>query len=173
MTAQINSQISLKRLLKDIFWYDAAMSALILIPLYVNAEIGMNDYPPDIKEKFGPMSEKAKKQGMIMAIPFFFIMIGGIVWSNSRLKKVNNGRLSLKHAFINAFSLILSGWFFDLTILDWLMFVKITPDFVVLPGTEGMAGYDDYGFHLREHMRALPFLAISAFIIALFTAKEV
>ncbi|MCP4426060.1 MAG: hypothetical protein GY803_16325 [Chloroflexi bacterium] len=166
------TRITLKRLLKDIFGYDAAMAVLILTPLYVNAEMWLNDYPPDIKEKYGPMSDKAKRQGMIIAIPFFFVMIGGIVWSNLRLKRANGGYLSRKAAFINAFSLIFSGWFFDLTILDWLMFVKYTPDFVVLPGTEGMAGYDDYGFHLREHMRALPFLAVGAFIIALLTAKE-
>jgi hypothetical protein len=80
--------------------------------------------------------------------------------------------LGRKAAFLNAFALIFSGWFFDLTILDWLLFVKVTPSFVVLPGTEGMAGYDDYGFHLREHMRALPFLAVGALVIALLTAKE-
>jgi hypothetical protein len=168
----MQNQLSLKRLFKDIFWYDAALAALILGPLYYNAEMWMNDYPPDIKEKFGPMSDKAKKQGYIVAVPFFLVMVGGIFWSNFRLKKVNNGRLSRPTAFNNAFALIFSGWFFDLTILDWLMFVKFTPDFVVLPGTEGMAGYDDYGFHLREHMRALPLLAAGALIIALLTAKE-
>jgi len=32
-------------------------------------------------------------------------------------------------------------------VLDWLIFVTIQPDFVVIPGTEGLAGYKDYGFH--------------------------
>jgi hypothetical protein len=172
MQSQAENKLSLKRLLQDIFWYDATMATAILGALFYNAEIWLNDYPPDIKEKFGPMSEKAKKQGTMIAIPFFLIMIGGIVWSNLRLKKANGGQLGRKAAFLNAFALIFSGWFFDLTILDWLLFVKVTPSFVVLPGTEGMAGYDDYGFHLREHMRALPFLAVGALIIALLTAKE-
>ncbi|MDH3734751.1 MAG: hypothetical protein OEU54_14585 [Gemmatimonadota bacterium] len=35
----------------------------------------------------------------------------------------------------------------DLLILDWLILVRIQPGFVVLPGTEGLAGYDDYRFH--------------------------
>ena len=148
------------------------MAALILGPMYYNAEMWLNDYPPDIQEKFGPMSEKARREGTIVAIPFFIVMVGGIIWSNLRLRQTNGGHLGRKAAFLNAFALIFSGWFFDLTILDWLMFVKYTPSFVVLPGTEGMAGYDDYGFHLREHMRALPFLAIGAVIIALLTAKE-
>lgn len=171
MQAQTINQLSLKRLFKDILLYDATMTAVILGSMFYNAEIWVNDYPPDIKEKFGPISDKTKKQATIVAIPFLIIMIGGIIWSNLRLRKANGGQLGRQAAFLNAFALIFSGWFFDLTILDWLMFVKVTPSFVVLPGTEGMAGYDDYGFHLREHMRALPFLAVAALVIALLTAK--
>jgi hypothetical protein len=172
MQPQKINQLSLKKLFKDMLLYDATMAAIIIGALFYNAEIWLNDYPPDIKEKFGPISDKAKRQGTIIAVPFFLIMIGGIIWSNLRLRKANGGQLGRQAAFLNAFALIFSGWFFDLTILDWLMFVKVTPSFVVLPGTEGMAGYDDYGFHLREHMQALPFLAVGAFIIALITAKE-
>jgi hypothetical protein len=37
----------------------------------------------------------------------------------------------------------------DLFILDWLIFVTILPVFVVIPGTEGLAGYKDYWFHVE------------------------
>lgn len=37
----------------------------------------------------------------------------------------------------------------DLVVLDWLIFVRSRPRFIVLPGTEGMAGYKDYFFHLK------------------------
>lgn len=37
----------------------------------------------------------------------------------------------------------------DLLILDWLIFVTIQPDFIVIPGTEGLAGYKDYWFHFE------------------------
>jgi len=36
-----------------------------------------------------------------------------------------------------------------LLILDWLIFVTIQPSFIVIPGTEGMAGYKDYWFHFQ------------------------
>ena len=65
-------------------------------------------------------------------------------------------------AFANIFAFIVSAWLLDLTILDWLLFVTIIPDFVVIPGTEGLVGYDDYPFHLREHLRAFPFLALAS-----------
>ena len=37
----------------------------------------------------------------------------------------------------------------DLLVMDWLIVCTITPRFLVLPGTEGMAGYKDYRTHPR------------------------
>lgn len=165
-------ELSLHQLLKDCALFNLALGTFIVGTAYYNAEIWINDYPPDIKEKFGPPSKQAKQKAVILAVPFFLIMVGGLVWSNLRLKRANGGHLSVSTAFLNGFALIFSGWFLDLTILDWLVFVRHTPKFMVLPGTEGMAGYDDYTFHLKEHMRALPMLTIPAGIIALFTASR-
>jgi hypothetical protein len=167
----LQNELSLKQFSQDALLFNGLLGVLLVGSLRWNAEIWVNDYPPDIKEKVGPMSRRTKKQATLIAIPFFFIMIGGIVWSNLKLKQKNNGQLSLTAAFTNAFALIFSGWFFDLTILDWLMFVRHTPDWVVIPGTEGMAGYEDYLFHLKEHARALPMLAAFSLVFALFTAS--
>lgn len=168
----LQNELSLKQFARDALLFNGLLGVLLVGTLRWKAEIWANDYPPDVKEKFGPMSPHTKKQATLVAIPFFIIMIGGIVWSNLKLKQRNEGKLSLTAAFANAFALIFSGWFLDLTILDWLMFVRNTPDWVVLPGTEGMAGYDDYMFHLKEHTKALPMLAIFALIFALFTASR-
>ena len=172
VTTAVTQELSLKQTAVDAALFNILLGSLIVGTLKINPAIWANDYPPDIKEKFGPMSKKTKRQAAIVAVPFFVLMIGGLIWSNIKLKRRNQGKLSFKAAFLNAYILILSSWLFDLTILDWLMFVRLTPDFVVLPGTEGMAGYDDYGFHLREHMRALPMLAGFALIVALLTASR-
>jgi hypothetical protein len=37
----------------------------------------------------------------------------------------------------------------SMLILDWLIFVTVQPAFVVIPGTEGLAGYRDYWFHFE------------------------
>lgn len=34
-----------------------------------------------------------------------------------------------------------------------LVFVTLQPCFVVLPGTEGLQGYRDYGFHFRQFLK--------------------
>ncbi len=172
MNTAVRTQLPPKQLLVDMGWYNASLATMILGGLFVNPEIWVNDYPPDIKEKYGPMSARVKRQATLIAIPFFIVMLGGLVWSNLKQKRQNGGVLSFKAAFVNAYALIISGWLFDLTILDWLVFVRWTPSIVVLPGTEGMAGYDDYGFHLRAHLKALPMLTIFALVIAALTASR-
>ena len=159
-------------LLKHIIPYNAALTTLVLGSLYHNAEMWVGDYPPDIQKKFGPPSPKSQRQAKILAIPFMIISLGGIIYSLRHLKQLNHGTLPFSAAFPHTTGLMLSFWLFDLTILDWLMFVRITPSFVVLPGTEGMAGYDDYMFHLKEHMRAFPFIILAGAIIAWLAAKS-
>lgn len=165
-------ELSLRRFLGETAVYNTLLSGMILGTMRWNPGIWAHDYPPDIKEKFGPVDARTRRQASIVAVPFFLIMFGSIIASNMRLKRRNGGRLSLKAAYANGFGLIFSGWLFDLTILDWLVFVTITPEIVVLPGTEGMAGYDDYLFHLRAHLRALPMLAVLAMVLALLTASR-
>jgi hypothetical protein len=62
----------------------------------------------------------------------------------------------------------------DLVVLDWLVFVTLQPRFVVLPGTEGMAGYRDLRFHVRGFARAsvasLVIAAVFAAVVAIASA---
>ncbi|NKQ37693.1 MAG: hypothetical protein HF973_19040 [Chloroflexi bacterium] len=159
---------SWRRILLDGGAMSGALGALIVSPLAINAEMWVNDYPSDIKKAFGSKSKKAQIQERILAIPFFGIILGGVIWSNRKLRRENGGTLTFKATFWHTYALFACFWLFDLTILDWLLFVTFTPRFVVLPGTEGMAGYNDYGFHLKVSLPALLFMAIPALIVALF-----
>ena len=160
------------RLWKDGSLMNGALTAVIFGSLYLNPEIWVHDAPPDIREKFGPKSEKAKRQTTLIAIPFFLILFGGVIRSNILLKRQNGGRLPFKTAFLNAYGLFLYFWLFDLVILDWLIFVTLKPSFLIFPGTEGMAGYDDYGFHLKTALPALPMAILPSLLIAAFTARH-
>jgi hypothetical protein len=64
-----------------------------------------------------------------------------------------------------AYFTIMFGTFnvLDCVVLDWAL-VYWQPRFVVLPGTEGMAGYRSYWFHFRGFLIGIPlFLVGSAF----------
>jgi hypothetical protein len=61
--------------------------------------------------------------------------------------KAANG--TVLEIFVAAFGMLFLSNLVDWLILDWLIFCTITPAFAVLPGTEGMAGYKNYGMHFR------------------------
>ena len=49
-----------------------ALTIMIVVSLIINKEMWLQDYPPDVKSKWGPISEKAKRQHFVFAI-FFFV----------------------------------------------------------------------------------------------------
>jgi hypothetical protein len=51
-------------------------------------------------------------------------------------------------------------------LLDWLIISKITPGFVVIPGSE-VEDYKDFSHHYRGHLRAAVVMVIISVVIAL------
>ena len=160
-----------KRFLKDAAIYNGLITTIMLSSVFHNKEIWVHDYPPDIKEKYGPVSEEARQLARLWAIPFFVVILGWVIFATLRLKKANNGRLSFKDAFKYIYLLFMSFWTYDLIIMDWLIFSTIQPSFIILPGTEGMAGYKDYAFHLKVSWPFILIMAIPSAIIALFVSR--
>ena len=54
----------------------------------------------------------------------------------------------------------------DWLVFDWLIVVRIRPSFLVLPGTEGMAGYRDYAFHFRGFLIGIPITSAASLLLA-------
>jgi hypothetical protein len=54
----------------------------------------------------------------------------------------------------------------DLLLLDWLLLMTFKPRFMILPGTEGMAGYNDYGFHFRKFLNGIVFTFLLSLIVS-------
>jgi hypothetical protein len=54
----------------------------------------------------------------------------------------------------------------DLLILDWLLFCTITPRWIVIPGTAGMAAYKDYLFHFRAFLKGTALCALAGGVVA-------
>jgi len=133
--------------------YGAILSA-VLFPLtmglvLINPEIMLKDYPPDIQAKYGPMSERSKRQRIPVAI-FFVAVLFGIVAQSFMGVRANTGDdIPFLAAFVHLFVMFSMFNLLDWLVLDWLIVVAIRPRFMILPGTEGLAGYADYGFHFR------------------------
>ena len=163
-----------KYLVRHSLKYGLMLSVLVTpflgASLYVNPEIFVNDYPPDIREAVGPMNESTRRQAMVAASVILPIMIGVPIYSLVRLKR-QRPHLSFRSAFLSTF--IVGNVFnlYDLVVLDWLIFIVIQPELVVLPGTEGMVGYQDYFFHLVESTWGLAGITILSLVIALIGTR--
>ena len=144
--------------------------ALLLVVLRANAEVMLNDYPPDIKAKWGPMTERTKRQRVVVAAVFLVAILGVVAWSLQTLPSFVARDTTFASAF--AYFAIMFGTFnvLDCVVLDWGL-VYYQPRFVVLPGTEGMAGYRNYWFHVRGFLIGIPIVlagsALAAGILAI------
>lgn len=144
--------------------YAAALALLIIGSVWFNAEMWLNDYPPDIKAKFGPMSDSTRRQRNWLALVVMSVMLGGplvAVWQLSE----QIGDVGFAAAFLCAFIVLFLFNLVDLLLLDWLFFIVIQPRFAVLPGTEGLTGYQDYAFHFRGFLIGMIFCLVGGLII--------
>ena len=141
------------------------MGVIFLAIAYVNPEIWLNDYPPDIRERFGPMSERARKQRTLAGVPVFLLLFVTIALSAFRLARIGDDGIFFA-VFFGTFIILLVFNLVDLLILDWFVFNTLRPGFVVLPGTEGARGYSDYGFHFRAFLKGVVGALVVSFIVA-------
>jgi hypothetical protein len=123
-----------------------------------------SNLPGDILAAIPPQTEAEKREAKILSIPLFVILIGGMLYSTYTFAAQSGaGFLPL---FLHALVVILVVSTFDLVFIDWVILNTITPKWAVFPGTDGLAGYKNYGFHGRAHLRVLPAQIFGAAITA-------
>ncbi len=143
-----------------------SLSILFVGLAWISPESWVDDYPPDIRARYGPMSDRAKRLRRSAGIPLAIIMLGSIALAMVSLWGSSGGQIGFFDAFVVIFVMLLMFNLVDLLLIDWLFFVSIQPRFIVLPGTEGMAGYKDYGFHLRAFFKGLGASFLGSLVLA-------
>jgi hypothetical protein len=137
----------------------------ILISFSINPEIWVGDYPPDIKARFTPVRSDTKRHKRLASLAFLIFLVGVIALSILQLDRLL-GSLTFWVVFLSAFITLLVFNTFDLLVLDWLIFNTLQPKMIILPGTQGMAGYKDYAFHFRGFLIGLVFCLVGALVSA-------
>jgi len=114
---------------------------------------GYSDYPDCIKEKVPPQTIHEKRVASLIAIPWLVFVLGFPIYSTLALKSKLSGEIPFWLAYLNLTVLYLAVTIGDLLVLDWLVISKITPRFIIIPGTEP-GDYKDFSHHFRGHIRA-------------------
>ncbi len=126
---------------------------------------GYRDYPEVVKQKVPPQTKKEKALAGIVGLPWFIFVLGFPVVSTYMLKSNLGDEISFFKAFLNIYVLFSFATVGDLVILDWLIISKITPRFVIIPGTE-VRDYKDFSHHYKGHAKAAILLIPLSLIIA-------
>ena len=126
---------------------------------------GYQDYPDSVKKKVPPQTKRERTIAGIVGVPFIVFAIGFPIYSVVALKTQLGSHISFIEAFIHLLVLVMSANLGDLVILDWLIISKITPSFVVIPGSE-VKDYKDFSHHYKGHIRATLIMILLCGIMA-------
>jgi len=143
-------------------------SLWLIISLLVNPRIFLHDYPAKIQEKVSPKTNAEKRLTYIFGVPFMLMLLLGSFLSTLSLK--NSGNIQFLALWLNAAGVLLVFNIVDWLILDWLIFCTITPRFVVIPGSEGMPDYKDYGFHFRGFLHGIAYSVLGGLLITVMVS---
>jgi hypothetical protein len=154
----------------DTFIYGIGLSLLLTTIMIVSGLIApdmwVSKYPPDIQQRYGPMSQQAARlRPYVAVLVFMAALLVPLLGLFALRAEVGEVTFILAFAFTSVTLLVFNT--FDLILLDWLLFCTIRPKLMVLPGTEGMPGYRDYRFHFIGFLKGLVFCTVGGLVIAL------
>jgi len=144
--------INISKILLDGALLSILSSILLIVILWINPRLFLQDYPDEIQAVVPPKTDLEKRQSLIAGIPFLLLLFAVPFISTLILKRQSVEMISFFSLFFNAFGVAFFFNLVDLLVLDWLLFCYITPGFLVIPGTDGMEAYKDYGYHFRAFL---------------------
>lgn len=157
--------LNISKILIDGAIVSAIASLYLLAVLYLNPRLFLQDYPEDIQRAVPQKTKEEKRLSIMLGTPFLILLLLGPFISTLNLKFQGGGELSFFVAFSQAFGVVFIFNLVDWLILDWLIFCTITPGFLIIPDTEGMAGYKDYSFHFRAFLAGTVLSIIAGLIM--------
>ena len=164
------------QLLENILLHGSVFAVLLTVYLLavmrgLNPRIwAFSDYPKEITDHVPPQTDRERKIGAYLAIPFFILGLGFPLVSTLILEGLYGGTIPLMDAFLNFFGIMMFGNFADLVILDTLIVGTITPDWVIIPGTEHMRDkeYKDFRlYHAKGHVYGTILMAVLSLVFSL------
>lgn len=168
----VQGELSGKQLLRDGAILCGVIGPVVMGSLYYNAEIWLQDYPPDVRAVYGPARRpETRRQQILVAGPMVLLMLGWPVCSTLQRRAANGGRLSFPAAFLHAAGLLWLFNLFDAVVLDYLILTRMQPRFAVLPGTEGLAGYHDMRLQARAFLKGNVFALVAGVTIGWLTHR--
>jgi hypothetical protein len=148
-------------------FYGAALTGyLFLFMITFSPRVwGYKDYPDVVKKKVPAQTRKEKMLGAVVGLPWFVFVLGFPVFSTLALKSKLGGEIAFAAASLNVLVMFIFATLGDLVLLDWILISKITPKFVIIPGSV-KEDYKDFSHHFKGHAKAAVPLVVLCLAIA-------
>jgi hypothetical protein len=140
-------------LLRTIFLFGVPLAiclfALMVIMLKRNPRLLLHAYPEDVRAAVEPKSLAEKRKSAYWTAMFLILAVAFPFSAALASKAANRQFLEI---FFTAFGVLQLFNFMDWLLFDWLIVCTLTPAFLVIPGTDGMAGYKNYRMHVASFL---------------------
>lgn len=132
-------------------------TVVVLASFVLKPRLWLHALPPDIQAMAPPKTPAERRLTGVMGAIVLFCFFGiPILLTWQRHLQVAGGFSSLAAVgYLYGVCMIVNLW--DLVGIDWPYAYRIDPGRPPIPGTEGAAGYKDYGFHTRAFFKASVF----------------
>jgi hypothetical protein len=149
--------------------FQIAAGSLFLLAIGLrNPRVMLQDFPEDVQRAVPPKTPAERRETVYWTVPFALVLFG-LPLAAAIVARQQQPDLSLLGAFLVPFVALVLFNLFDLLVVDWLLFCTVRPSFMALPGTEGMAGYRDYGLHFRGFLIGIGISLVASALIAAVT----
>lgn len=149
-----------------------ALVSCICFPLVLrlNPRFARADLPKDIQEAVPPLTKKEMRTAAVLLALILVVVLAIPFVSTRGFRMQAESSIPFFWLFLNAYGVLIIANIAELLLVDLLLLCTITPKWMVIPGTEGMAGYKDYGHQIRAHLRGAVLMVAVALIIAGFVS---
>jgi len=127
----------------------AAFSGLLVVGGLISNDAMLHDYPPAIQERHGPKTPRGARTTMGLSIVTVLLLIGASIAGVAVLRDQLGGDIGFWPAFVFGTVAFFVFNLLDLLVLDWWLFCRVQPRFLVPESTRGMAEYRDFSFHWK------------------------
>ena len=141
-------------------------TVVILLTFRWNPEIWVHDAPPKIRERYGPVGAKAKRDSQIAGIPTFLVLGLVLVYAILDLYRRAGGEAGYWAIFFTLFVAMQTFNVIDLLVIDWLFVATIKHKALMIPGTENWEGYADYGFYFTGFLKGFVGITVVSLVFA-------
>jgi len=132
---------------------------------------GYTDYPETVKRKVPPQTRRERTIAGIVSAPFLLLAIAYPAYSVFALKDRLGGVMTFSDAFVHLLMMVIFTTIGDLVILDWFIISKVTPRFVIIPGSEA-EDYKDFSHHYRGHLKGTIIMIVLCAAVAVIVSRQ-